>query len=276
MRKRILVFVGFLILLGADSASAQFPPVPMPTPPIPVPIPPLTIRGSVQTMHGAPLPSDSRTTGLGLRTTAARFESRGTWIVLYEIDSASGYLMVAAGTACPSQYTRFVQACADQFSGAFQIFGDWEGRPLNPHNRHYLEVSVPGFFGRTIELPVGVSDIDLKTVNMEASPIEEIIVREQRMAGNRFKFSVHLKKITPASEPLRLNVYAVVWSPGQPYFPFTVSVPPFTALETAPVDFDVLLPDSVLPGLPASAIIVVADAEKQFLIYGQAFVSAQK
>ncbi len=266
---------------------------PTPTPqPVPVPpSPPMTIRGSVQTLHGAALPSDINDGGKGLQTSNRAMlvaimpvVTRGTWLNLLEVNEY-GYPENAASTLC-TQYEpppptvgppapQILQGCADRLSGAFVFFANWEGKPLNPFRQHYLQVSTPTFIGRMIKLPIGVSDVNLKTINLEASPIEMATVSGELITGNRFRFTVDLKKIVP--EALDLNVYAVVWVPVEPYFPYTVSLPTVkTDKFTTLVPFDVAIPDGLLPGTGPSATIVIADANQAFTVYAQAYAYATK
>lgn len=291
----LLVALAILALSGVASAQQFGPSVSTPgmvasagpTNP-PVPAPPLVVRGSVQTMHGAPLPSNpDGASGLrgDFQNATSLVASRYTNLVVLEVNQFDGHLESVAMTQC-SPYTPpptvgsptttvIIQGCADQISGAFMFYGTWDGRPLDRGRQHYLQVSAPGFISRTIKLPVGVSDVNLQTVNLESSPIESVTVSGQRIVGNQLSFTVEMIKIIP--ETLSLSVSAVVWLPVEPYLPFVVSLPVMTAdkfRNTA--EFNITLPDTILPGTIVSATIGVADGKQAFKPYAQGYVSAMK
>jgi len=239
----------------------------------PVPVPPMTIRGVVQTLHGAPLGSGKYNTQM--------------W--LYEMDPFTGVSIIVAGTQCPYDpppqpqgmplEPQYPQACADDVTGAFQIIGDWWHEPLSPAKSHMLIVWAESNIVKKVQIPVGVSNVDLRVINLEASPIETATTLNPLVAGNEFVFTVRLKKIVPESMELTLAVIVTVQVPGSVSFYNTFYLPSqnVTVEEaTTDVPFSIPIPEEIDKGFPVSAFISIVDSKKPWIGYAQAFTWAMK
>lgn len=209
MRKTIGFLLVILFIAGSASAQQYGPSFPVPgmivadggatptpaLPPLPT-IPLTSLTGVVQTMHGASLSSGGRNVQM--------------WLM--EKNSYSGYTTsLVAGTQCP--YTpppsvgppipQYPQGCADN-NGFFRFIGGWQYEPLDATRTHWLAVAAEGFLVREVQIPIGVSDVNLGVVNLESSPIETVRTSGAFVAGNKFMFFMDMKKIS--NEPLDVAI----------------------------------------------------------------------